>query len=250
MSTPSPFPLGSVSLVGAGPGDPELITLRGYRRLQQAEVLLYDNLVSPEIVDFCPSTAERIYVGKSAGKHSLKQEEICALLLEKARTGKRVVRLKGGDPFVFGRGGEEMDVLLENGFGVEIVPGITAALGAAASFGFPLTHRDYAQSCVFVTGHLKDHSIDLNWRGLAQPKQTLAIYMGITGLDVIARELQAAGLPGRTPAALIYRATWPEQRIYPATLASLPAVAQTHAVKPPALLVIGEVVALLDRCSG
>lgn len=247
MSAGSAFPVGSVSLVGAGPGDPELITLRGYRRLQQAEVLLYDNLVSPEIVDFCPSTAERIYVGKAAGQHSLKQDEICTLLLEKARTGKRVVRLKGGDPFVFGRGGEEMDVLLENGFGVEIVPGITAALGAAASFGFPLTHRDYAQSCVFVTGHLKDHSIDLNWPGLAQPNQTLAIYMGITGLDVIARELQAAGLPGRTPAALIYRATWPEQRIYPATLATLPEVAKIHAVKPPALLVIGEVVGLLDR---
>ena len=247
MSGATPFPSGAVSLVGAGPGAPELITLRGYRRLQQAEVLLYDNLVSPEIVDFCPSTAERIYVGKAAGKHSLKQEEISQLLLEKAKTGKRVVRLKGGDPFVFGRGGEELDVLLENGIAVEIVPGITAALGAAASFGFPLTHRDYAQSCVFVTGHLKDHSIALNWTGLAQPNQTLAIYMGITGLDVIARELQAAGLPGRTPAALIYRATWPEQRIYPATLASLPAVAKTHAVKPPALLVIGEVVGLLDR---
>lgn len=247
MKGASPFPTGAVSLVGAGPGDPELITLRGYRRLQQAEVLLYDNLVSPEIVDFCASTATRIYVGKAAGKHSRSQEEISQLLLEQARTGQRVVRLKGGDPFVFGRGGEEMDVLLKNGIGVEIVPGITAALGAAASFGFPLTHRDYAQSCVFVTGHLKDHSIDLNWTGLAQPNQTLAIYMGITGLDVIARELQAAGLPGRMPAALIYRATWPEQRIYPATLATVHDVAKAHAVKPPALLIIGEVVGLLDR---
>ncbi len=243
----SDFPPGSVALVGAGPGDPELITLKAYRRLQQAEVLLYDNLVSPEIVEFCPSTAELIYVGKTAGKHTLAQEEICQLLLAKARSGRRVVRLKGGDPFVFGRGGEELDVLLDHGINVEIIPGITAALGAAAAFGFPLTHRDYAQSCVFVTGHLKDHSIDLNWAGLAQPNQTLAIYMGITGLDTISRELQRAGLPGRTPAALIYRATWPEQKIYPATLATLPETAKVHAVKPPALLIIGEVVGLYER---
>ena len=245
--TPSDFPAGSVALVGAGPGDPELITLKAYRRLQHAEVLLYDNLVSPEIVDFCPCTAERIYVGKTAGKHSLPQDEICRLLLDKARSGRRIVRLKGGDPFVFGRGGEELDVLLNHGIDVEIIPGITAALGAAAAFGFPLTHRDHAQSCVFVTGHLKDHSIDLNWQGLAQPNQTLVIYMGIAGLDTISRELQRAGLPGRTPAALIYRATWPEQQIYPATLATLPETAKVHAVKPPALLIVGEVVRLYER---
>jgi len=247
MIAGSPFPNGGISLVGAGPGDPELITLRGYRRLQQAEVLVYDNLVSAAVVDYAPHDAERIYVGKSAGRHTLPQEEINQLLLARVRTGKRVVRLKGGDPFVFGRGGEEMDLLLENGVAVEIVPGITAALGAAASFGFPLTHRDYAQSCLFVTGHLKDHSVDLNWQALAQPNQTLAIYMGVTGLDTIVRELQAAGLPGETPAALIYRATWPEQKLFPATLSTLVNVAARHEVKPPALLIIGKVVGLLPN---
>lgn len=247
MIAGSPFPVGGISLVGAGPGDPELITLRGYRRLQQAEVLVYDNLVGAAVVDYASPGAERIYVGKSAGRHTLPQEEINQLLLAKVRTGKRVVRLKGGDPFVFGRGGEEMDLLLENGVAVEIVPGITAALGAAASFGFPLTHRDFAQSCIFVTGHLKDHSVDLNWQALAQPNQTLAIYMGVTGLDTIVRELQAAGLPGATPAALIYRATWPEEKLFPATLATLVNVAARHEVKPPALLIVGKVVGLLSQ---
>lgn len=241
---------GTVSLVGAGPGDPELITLRAYRRLQQAEVLIYDNLIGPGILDFVPENAERIYVGKSAGNHTLPQEAICRLIVEKASAGKRVVRLKGGDPFVFGRGGEEMDAVIESGIPVEIVPGITAALGAAASFGFPLTHRDHAQSCVFVTGHLKGSEIDLNWQALAQPNQTLAIYMGITGLDVIAGKLQAAGLPGDTPAALIYKATWPEQKIYPTQLSLLPETAQQHNIKPPALLVIGTVVGLLDKHEG
>ena len=142
---------GQVALVGAGPGDPELLTLKALRLLRQAEVVVYDNLVAPEILDFSPSTTERIYVGKAAGKHTLQQEEISQLLLEQARAGRRVVRLKGGDPFVFGRGGEEMELLLANGIPVDIVPGITAALGAAAAFGFPLTHREHAQSCVFVT---------------------------------------------------------------------------------------------------
>ena len=236
---------GSVSLVGAGPGDAELLTLRAWRRLQTAEVLVYDNLVGPGIVDFAPATAERIYVGKSAGNHTLPQEDICQLLLEKAREGKRVVRLKGGDPFVFGRGGEEMDVLLQQAVPVEIVPGITAALGAGASFGFPLTHRDHAQSCVFVTGHLKDHSVELDWPALARSGQTLVIYMGVTGLDIISARLQAAGLPGATPAALVYRATWPNQKIHRGTLATLPAVARDNQVKPPTLIVIGSVVGLM-----
>lgn len=236
---------GTVSLVGAGPGDLELLTLRAWRRLQMAEVLVYDNLVGPGIVDLAPREAERIYVGKSAGNHTLKQEDICQLLVDLAKQGKRVVRLKGGDPFVFGRGGEEMDVLLQHRIPVEIVPGITAALGAGASFGFPLTHRDHAQSCLFVTGHLKDNSVDLNWVSLAQPHQTVVIYMGVTGLDTIARELQAAGLPGDTPAALIYRATWPQQQIFPCTVQELPATALRHKVKPPTLLVIGSVVGLI-----
>lgn len=238
---------GTVALVGAGPGNPELLTLRAYRLIQQADVLLYDNLVSPEIVAFAPASAERIYVGKSAGKHTLPQEAICRLLTIKAKDGLRVVRLKGGDPFVFGRGGEEMEALLANGISVEIVPGITAALGAAAGFGFPLTHRDHAQSCVFVTGHLKDHSIDLNWKALAQPNQTIVVYMGVTGLDIIARELQGAGLPGDTPAALIHKATWIDQAIYPTTLKQLLQTAETHAVQPPTLLVIGSVVGLIPQ---
>lgn len=237
-------PRGTVSLVGAGPGDLELLTLRAWRRLQMADVVVYDNLVGPNIIDLVPDSAERIYVGKSAGKHTLPQENICQLLVDLARQGQRVVRLKGGDPFVFGRGGEEMDVLLQEKIPVEIVPGVTAALGAAASFGFPLTHRDHAQSCLFVTGHLKDHTVDLNWKTLAQPHQTVVIYMGITGLDTIAQELQAAGLDGNTPAALIYRATWPQQAIYTTTVQHLPTTARKHGIKPPTLLVIGSVVSL------
>ena len=238
---------GRVALVGAGPGDAELITLKGARLLQTAEVVIYDNLVSAGILDLIPPTAERIFVGKMAGNHTMPQDDICQLLVDKALEGKSVVRLKGGDPFVFGRGGEEMDVLLAAGVPVEIVPGVTAALGAAASFGFPLTHRDHAQSCVFVTGHLKDHTVDLNWPALAQPNQTIVIYMGITGLDTISTELQAAGLAGDTPAALIYRATWPNQQIYPGTLATLPETARTNKVKPPALVVIGSVVRLMQE---
>ena len=236
---------GRVALVGAGPGDAELITLKGARLLAQADVVIYDNLVSPGILDLAAASAERIFVGKKAGIHTLAQEDICQLLVDKACTGKFVVRLKGGDPFVFGRGGEELDALMVAGIPVDIVPGVTAALGAAASFGFPLTHRDHAQSCVFVTGHLKDHSVSLDWQALARPGQTIVIYMGVTGLDTISAELQAAGLAGATPAALIYRATWPNQKIYRGTLATLPAVAREHQVKPPTLIVIGSVVRLM-----
>ena len=236
---------GRVALVGAGPGDAELITLKGARLLQTAEVVIYDNLVSQGILDLISPTAERIFVGKMAGNHTMPQDEICQLLVDKALEGKHVVRLKGGDPFVFGRGGEEMDVLLEAGVPVDIVPGVTAALGAAASFGFPLTHRDHAQSCVFVTGHLKDHTVDLDWSALARPGQTVVIYMGVTGLETISRELQAAGLPGDTPAALIYRATWPNEKAHRGTLATLPEVARAHKVKPPTLIVIGTVVDLM-----
>lgn len=250
MNMPSRFPPGSVVLIGAGPGDPELLTLKALRRLEQADVVVYDNLVGPGIIDFAPSTAERIYVGKSSGNHTLSQEEISRLLLDQARMGRRVVRLKGGDPFIFGRGGEEMELLLEHHIPVEIIPGITAALGAAASFGFPLTHRDHAQSCVFVTGHLKDHSIELNWPALAQANQTIVIYMGVKGLEIISEQLQRAGLPGETPAALIYRATWPEQKIYPTRLDQLPETARQFAVKPPSLLVIGSVVQLIRQNQG
>jgi len=238
---------GRVALVGAGPGDPELITMKGARLMQAAEVVVYDNLVAPGILDLASPTAERIFVGKMAGNHTLPQEEICQLLVDKAQEGKFVVRLKGGDPFVFGRGGEEVDVLMAAGIPVEIVPGVTAALGAAASFGFPLTHRDHAQSCVFVTGHLKDHTVDLDWPALARPGQTVVIYMGVTGLETISTRLQAAGLPGDTPAALVYRATWPNQKIFPGTLQTLPDVARDNKVKPPTLIVIGSVVRLMTK---
>ena len=247
MTQITPSKAGHVALVGAGPGDPELITLKGARLLREAEVVIYDNLVGDGILNLTSPEAERIFVGKMAGHHTMPQDDICQLLVDKALAGKFVVRLKGGDPFVFGRGGEEIDVLLAAGIPVDIVPGVTAALGAAASFGFPLTHRDHAQSCVFVTGHLKDFTVDLNWPALAQPNQTVVIYMGITGLDTISSRLQAAGLPGDTPAALIYRATWPNQQIYSATLASLPETARVNRVKPPALIVIGSVVKLIEK---
>lgn len=247
MTKVSSAKIGRVALVGAGPGDPELITLKGARLLQSAEVVIYDNLVSDGILDLISPDAERLFVGKMAGKHTLPQEDICLLLLDKALEGKFVVRLKGGDPFVFGRGGEEVDVLLAAGIPVEIVPGVTAALGAAAAFGFPLTHREHAQSCVFVTGHLKDHSVDLNWPALAQANQTIVIYMGITGLETISTNLQSAGLSGNTPAALICRATWPTQRIYTCQLTSLLETARANNVRPPALIVIGSVVQLMKN---
>lgn len=250
MTQPHPPTRGRAALVGAGPGDPELITLKGARLLREADVLVYDNLVSDGLLDLVSPEAERIYVGKKAGHHTLPQEEICQLLVDKALTGKFVVRLKGGDPFVFGRGGEELDVLLAAGIDVDIVPGVTAALGAAAGFGFPLTHRDHAQSCVFVTGHLKDHSVELNWESLAHGNQTIVIYMGITGLEIISARLQEAGLSGDTPAALIYRATWPSQCIHPCRLASLPETARLNKVKPPALIVIGSVVQLMKDFEG
>ncbi|MDR2788605.1 MAG: uroporphyrinogen-III C-methyltransferase [Candidatus Accumulibacter sp.] len=245
MKTPSG--VGRAALIGAGPGDAELITLKGARLLGQADAVVYDNLVGPGILDLARPGAERVFVGKTAGRHSLPQEDICHLLVDKAREGKFVARLKGGDPFVFGRGGEELEALRAAGIDVEIVPGVTAALGAAASFGFPLTHRDHAQSCVFATGHLKDRRVDLDWTALARPGQTVVIYMGVAGLDAISARLQAAGMPGDTPAALIHRATWPSQRAYPGTLATLPEIAGKNQLRPPALIVIGGVAGLLRR---
>lgn len=241
---------GRVDLVGAGPGDPELITFKAARLIQNADVVIYDHLVSEGVLELISPQAERIYAGKEAGRHALPQKEICALLVEKAQEGKCVVRLKGGDPFVFGRGGEEIEALAEAGIEIGIVPGITAALGAAASFGFPLTHRDHAQSCLFATGRLKDRSVDLDWPALARPHQTVVIYMGVVGIDIISARLQEAGLPGKTPAALIYRATWPDQKIFPASVATLPQVAQEHQLRPPALIVIGHVLELATTGPG
>lgn len=239
--------IGTVTLVGAGPGDPELLTLKAARLIRSADVVVYDNLVGARILEMIPPTAERIYVGKIAGNHTLSQEGINRLLVDLARSGKRIVRLKGGDPFVFGRGGEEMEELISAGFDVEIVPGITAALGAASSCHFPLTHRDHAQSCVFVTGHLKDDSIELDWPMLARPGQTLVFYMGINGLEIISRELIAHGLPASTPAALIYKATQPEERFVTTTLANLATTALAEDIKPPALIIVGSVLTLADK---
>jgi uroporphyrin-III C-methyltransferase/precorrin-2 dehydrogenase/sirohydrochlorin ferrochelatase len=238
---------GFVSLVGAGPGNPELLTLRALRVMQRANVVLYDHLVAPALVDLARRDAERIYVGKEKDRHALGQDEINALMARLAREGKRVVRLKGGDPFIFGRGGEEIEALAAQGIAFEVVPGVTAAAGAASYAGIPLTHRDYAQSCVFATGHLKDGSAPLDWGALARPNQTVAIYMGVSGLEKICAGLIAHGLSPELPAALVEKATWPEQRVIEGTLGTLPGLAAQAAVKPPALLIAGEVVRLRAR---
>jgi uroporphyrin-III C-methyltransferase / precorrin-2 dehydrogenase / sirohydrochlorin ferrochelatase len=238
---------GEVYLVGAGPGDPELLTVRARNLLEHAEVALYDNLISPEILALLPPRAERIYVGKRCAHHAMRQEAINALLVELALAGKRVLRLKGGDPFIFGRGGEEIDTLSAHGIRFEGVPGITAALGAAAYSGIPLTHRDYAQSCVFVTGHLKDGGMDLDWNALARPRQTIVVYMGLPGLAVLCRELVAHGLSRTTAAAVVQHGTTRTQRVITGTLATLPARVTRAKLRAPTLIIVGDVVRLRER---
>jgi len=198
---------GEVYLVGAGPGDPELLTLRALKLMERAEVMLYDNLVSDAVLELVPASVERIYVGKRRADHTLRQEEINALLVRHARAGRRVLRLKGGDPFMFGRGGEEIDSLAANGIPFEVVPGITAALGVAAFAGIPLTHRDYAQACLFVTGHLKDGSMDLDWPALARPRQTVVVYMGLLCLPILCAKLIEHGQSPDLPAAVVQHGT-------------------------------------------
>jgi uroporphyrin-III C-methyltransferase len=242
---------GRVYLVGAGPGDPELLTLRALRLLQQADVVLHDHLVSDEILALVRPDAERIYVGKEEGNHTLPQEEISAALVRHARRDRCVVRLKGGDPFLFGRGGEEIEALAAEGVPFEVVPGITAAMGASSYAGIPLTHRDCAQSCVFVTGHRRDRAgespAEPDWAALARPGQTVVFYMGVGTLPTIAERLIANGRPACTPAAIVERATTARQRVIAGTLATLPGLAHANAVRPPALVIVGEVVALRER---
>jgi uroporphyrin-III C-methyltransferase/precorrin-2 dehydrogenase/sirohydrochlorin ferrochelatase len=237
---------GEVYLVGAGPGDPELLTLRALKLMQRAEVVLYDNLISANVLALLPEAAERVYVGKQRANHTMRQEEINALLVQHARTGKRVLRLKGGDPFVFGRGGEEIETLAASGVRFRVVPGITAACGVAAYAGIPLTHRDYAQSCVLVTGHLKDGTMNLDWHGLARPRQTVVVYMGLLGLKQLCERLVEHGMPTDMPAAVVQQATMPQQRVITGTLADLAERVEGSGLRPPTLVIVGDVVKLRD----
>ncbi len=232
---------GSVAIVGAGPGDPDLMTFKALRRLQEADVVLYDKLVGPEIVDYARRDAERIYVGKTKANHSKTQDEINALMAEHALAGRRVVRLKGGDPFIFGRGGEEMDYLQARGVTVEVVPGVTAAAGCAAAAGIPLTLRGTALAVTFLTGHARDGEPDLDWASLASGKQTLAVYMGVSTAGTVAERLIEHGLAAGTPVAVIENGTRPEQRVITARLEELAGRLDAEGIDGPALIIIGEV---------
>jgi len=238
---------GLVTLVGAGPGDPELLTVKAARAIAAAKIVLYDRLVSAPVLALIPHDAQRIDVGKESARHTLPQEAIIELMLRLARSGRPVLRLKGGDPYIFGRGGEEAEVLAANGVPFEVVPGISAANGIAACTGIPLTHRDHAQTCVFITGHLKDGTMDLDWPALARPHQTLVVYMGLLALPMLCDELVRHGLAATTPAAVIQHGTTAAQRVVTGNLATLPRLADAAALESPTLIIIGDVVALRER---
>ncbi len=239
-------PTGRVYLVGAGPGDPELLTLRAVRLLQRAEVVVYDHLVSSAVLDFVAPGAERIYAGKRRNEHTLRQEQINALLVKLAQQGRQVVRLKGGDPFIFGRGGEELQTLAAHGIGFEVVPGVTAASGVSSYAGIPLTHRDYAHSCIFVTGHLKNGTAELDWPSLVRPNQTVVIYMGLGALPEICRQMQTHGATSTLPIAVVQDGSIATQRVVTGTLADMPERVLQAGLKSPCLIIIGEVVKLHD----
>lgn len=237
------FAFGEVALVGAGPGDPELLTVKALRFMEQAQVAVYDRLVSNEIMSLLPDDCELIYVGKKQADHRLPQEGINDVLVQQAKLGKRVLRLKGGDPFIFGRGGEEAQYLLEHGISCHVAPGMTAASACSAYAGIPLTHRGIAQGCSFITGHLQtEGKLDLPWPALSVDSQTVVFYMGINTLSTIKEQLIKHGRSADTPAAIIEKGTRPEQRTIRGTLTTLPDIVEQHNIKPPALIIIGKVV--------
>ena len=240
---------GEVFLVGAGPGDPDLLTFRALRLIQMADVVFYDRLVGERIIDLLPAAAEKFYVGKARSDHAVPQDDINQLLVDEALKGKRVLRLKGGDPFIFGRGGEEIEQISASGIPFQVVPGITAASGCASYAGIPLTHRDHAQSVRFVTGHLRNGTCNLPWNELIHPSQTLVIYMGLVGLPYICEQLIAHGMPADTPVALVEKGTLPDQKVHTGTLASMPGYVEGREIHAPTLTIVGSVVTLREKLS-
>lgn len=239
--------IGEVYLVGGGPGDPDLLTFKALRLMQQADVILYDRLVSNEVMELVRRDAKLIYVGKERDNHSVPQGDINQLLVDLAKQGRRVCRLKGGDPFIFGRGGEEIETLAENGVPFQVVPGITAALGCSTYSGIPLTHRNYSQSCRFVTGHLKDGTMNLPWGELAVEQQTIVFYMALKGTQHLSEQLQAHGMRGDMPVALVEKGTTPEHKVHTTTLAKLPYLVANETIHAPTLIIVGEVVKLREK---